>query len=122
VATYVQTAKDQHQEQLDALNELLTGNGRAEVTEPDAGLSQTVDEQLAQVTDVKGAAELARELEEIAAATYQKAIPSLTPDSAVVAGSILCVDRQHVAVLNFALGEYPVPDTFASTSKAASAS
>ena len=57
-----------------------------------------------------------------AAATYLKAIPTLTPDTAVVAGSILCVDQQHVAVLNYALGEYPVPDTFATTKGAASAS
>jgi hypothetical protein len=27
---------------------------------------------------------------------------------------------QHVAILNFALGEYPVPDTFATTDKAVS--
>ena len=29
---------------------------------------------------------------------------------------------QHAAILNFVLGEYPVPDTFAKTDKAASPS
>jgi hypothetical protein len=122
VATFVQTAKDQHQAHLDALNQLLTTNGRSAVTQPDSGLKGTVDQKFAQVTDAAGAAKLARELEQTAAATYLKAIPSLTPETAVVAGSILCVDQQHVAVLNYALGEYPVPDTFASTKDAASAS
>lgn len=120
VATFVTTAKDQHQAQLGALNDLLTSNGRSAITEPDAGLKATVDEQFGKVTDVVGAAKLARDLEEIAAATYLKAIPGLTPDTAVVAGSILCVDQQHVAILNYVLGEYPVPDTFGSTKKAAS--
>lgn len=119
VATFVQTARSQHQEQLDALNGLLTSNDRPEVTDPDTGLEATVNEQFGKVTDVVGAAKLARDLEEIAAATYLKAIPTLTPDTAVIAGSILCVDQQHVAILNYALGEYPVPETFASTEKAA---
>jgi hypothetical protein len=37
------------------------------------------------------------------------------------AGSIRIIDRQHVAILNCVLGEYPVPDTFANTGNAASA-
>ena len=122
VATFVQTALGHHQEHLATLNGLLTGNGRPEVTEPDSGLKATVDEQFSKVTDAVGAAQLARDLEQIAAATYLKAIPSLTPETSVVAGSILCVDQQHVAILNYALGEYPVPDTFLSTAKAASPS
>jgi hypothetical protein len=121
VATFVQSAKDQHQAHLDSLNQLLTSNGRTAVSEPDPKLKETADQKLGQVADVAGAAKLARDLEEIAAATYLKAIPALTPDTAVVAGSILCVDQQHVAVLNYALGEYPVPRTFASTKGAASA-
>lgn len=121
-ATYVQTALAQHQTYLDALNGLLTGNGEQAVTMPDPTLKRSVDTQLAQVTDFVGAAKLARELEEIASATYLKAIPGLTPDTAVVAGSILAVGQQRVAVLNYVLGEYPVPEVFARTEKAASPS
>lgn len=120
VATFVQTAGDQHQAYLDTLNGLLTANGRPAVTEPDPTLKATVDAKFAQVADAGGAATLARELEEIASATYLKAIPNLTPDTAVIAASINCVGQQRVATLNFALGDYPVPDTFASTAKAAS--
>jgi hypothetical protein len=45
-----------------------------------------------------------------------------SPDAIELAGSINIIDMQHVAVLNFVLGEYPVPDTFAQTDKAATPS
>ncbi len=119
-ATFVTTAISQHQAQLDRWNQVLTSNGQPEVAEPDPTLKATVDEQFGEVTDFVGAAELARMLEEIAAATYLKAIPTLKlPDAIELAGSINIIDMQHVAVLNFVLGDYPVPDTFASTDDAA---
>jgi hypothetical protein len=121
-ATYVQTALSHHQAYLDALNGLLTANGEAAVTMPDPALKSTVDAQFAQVKDFGGAAMLARELEEISSATYLEAIPNLTPDTAVVAGSILAVGQQRVAILNYVLGDYPVPEVFAQTEKAASPS
>ena len=87
---------------------------------PDAKLKPVVDGAFAKVTDVNGAVGLALMLEEIAAATYQKALPTLTSKDAVkLAGSIQVVDAQHVAVLLFVSGQYPVPATFASTDKAA---
>ena len=40
----------------------------------------------------------------------------VTAEEAITqAGSIFVVDRQHMALLTYALGEYPIPDTFAST-------
>ena len=122
-AEFVTTAMAQHQAQLDKWNEVLTSAGAAPVTTPDPGLEQTVNGEFAKVTDFGGAATLARTLEEIAAATYLKAIPTLqSPDAITLAGSINVIDMQHVAVLNFVLGEYPVPDTFAKTDKAATPS
>jgi len=119
-AEFVTTAMAQHQAQLDSWNEVLTTNGEPEVTDPDPDLKATVDEEFGNVTDFVGAAELARTLEQTAAATYLEAIPTLkSPDAIELAGSINVIDMQHVAVLNFVLGEYPVPDTFASTDAAA---
>jgi hypothetical protein len=110
VAEFVTTAMGQHQEHLDALNGIITAP---------ADLEATVNDMFAEVTDVVGAARLALLLEDTAAATYLSAIPQLTsPDSIAAAGSILCVDRQHAAVLRFVLGEYPIPETFASTEMA----
>ncbi len=121
VAEYVTTAQAQHQAQLDRWNEVLTGAGKDPVSDPPADLEATVNDEFAKVTDVAGAAKLARELEQIAAATYLSVIPLLaTEDPIRLVASIQPIDMQHVAILNFALGEYPVPDTFATTDMAVS--
>lgn len=121
-AEFVKTAMSQHQEHLDTWNGVLTSNGGSEVTTPDAKLKPVVDQKFAQVKDFGGAAKLALELEDIAAATYLGAIPSLTGKEAITAaGQMNITDMQHAAVLRFVLGEYPVPDVFAKTDKAATA-
>lgn len=120
VATYVQTAMGHHQEHLAAWNKVLTSAGEAEVTQPDAKLKPVVDKMFGEVKDVAGAAKLALTLEDIAAQTYLKAIPTLQSKDAIkLAGSIQVVDQQHQSILLFALGQYPVPEVFQKTDKAA---
>lgn len=120
VATFVQTAMGHHQEHLDALNEVVTGSGGSKVTEPNAGLEPTVQDMLSKVKDVPGAANLALLLEDIAAQTYLSVIPVLKSKEAIkLAGSIQVVDQQHQSILLYALGKYPVPETFQKTDKAA---
>lgn len=120
VATYVQTAMAHHQEHLDALNEVVTGSGGTKVTTPNAGLEPTVKDMLSKVKDVGGAANLALLLEDIAAQTYLSVIPVLKSKEAIkLAGSIQVVDQQHQSILLYALGKYPVPETFQKTDKAA---
>jgi len=93
------------------------------VTTPDPRLQPTVDAAFKNVKDVVGAARLALMLEDIASQTYLAAIPKLkAPESIALAASIQPIDMQHAAVLHFVLGEYPVPDVFAKTEKAASPS
>lgn len=122
VAEFVTKAKAQHQEQLDKWNEVLVAAGAPEVTEPNADLDPVVAAEFAKVTDVVGAAKLALMLEQIAAATYQSAIPVLTSkDAILLAGSIQIIDFQHAAILNFVLGNYPVPDTFGKLDQAVAA-
>ena len=122
VAQFVTTAMDQHQKQLDAWNKVLTAAGAPAVTAPNATLKPTVDAMFAKVKDVAGAATLALLLEQIAAATYQSAIPVImNKDAITLAGSIQIIDFQHAAILNFVLGNYPVPDTFGKLDKAVAA-
>ena len=122
VATFVQTAMDQHQKQLDAWNKVLSAGGAPAVTAPNATLKPVVDAAFGKVTDVAGAAKLALMLEQIAAATYQSAIPVITDKDAItLAGSIQIIDAQHAAILNFVLGNYPVPDTFGKLDQAVAA-
>lgn len=115
VVTYVTTAIEQHQQYLDSWNGIITGSGEAEVTEPNADLKPTVDGLLADVADPAAAAQLALMLEGIAQATYLDALGMLSDGEIIEqTGSIFYVGRQRMAVLNFVLGEYPVPDVFAS--------
>jgi len=117
---YVKTAMAHHEEHLAAWNKVLKGAGKPEVSTPDAKLKPTVDAEFAKVKDFGGAATLARTLEEIAAATYLSAIPTLKSKDAIkLAASIQSIDAKHVAILNYVLGVYPVPDVFAKTDKAA---
>jgi len=116
VAEYATTAKKNHQAALDAWNGVLADNGESEVSDPPADLETTVNEAFAEVTDIGGVAELALMLEGIAADTYLDAQSMLEgSDAKQLAGSIQVIDRQHIAILNFVLGEYPVPDVFQST-------
>ena len=113
VATFVTTVKGQHAQHAQAWNSAIMAAGHPAVTGPDKALVPTVDRAFAKVTDVTGAAKLALSLEDIAAATYQSAISAVTaPSSVKVAASIQPVEMQHAAILNFVLGQYPVPNAF----------
>ncbi len=121
VATFVTTAGAQHKQHLATWNGILSAAGKPEVTAPDAKLQPTVAAEFAKVTDAAGAAKLALMLEEIAADTYAKAIPTLQSKDAIkAAAQIFIVDQQHQAILNYALGNYPVPEVFVNPDKAAS--
>ena len=112
VAEFATTALAHHQEASDALAE-AAGGITAEV---DPDIKATVDDAFAQVKDVAGLAQLALSLELQAAATYLEVLPKLQSKAAIdLVGSIMPIERQHAAILTFALGEYPVPDTFATT-------
>ena len=112
VAEFATTAQAHHQAASDALAQAAGG---ITPTVP-ADIEATVNEAFAKVTDVPGLARLALGLELQAAATYLDVIPKLTTEPAIaLAGSILPIERQHAAILHYVLGEYPVPDTFATT-------
>ena len=120
VGEYVKTAMAHHTEHLNAWNKVITGAGGTAVTEPNAKLKPVVDAEFAKVKDAGGAAKLALMLEEIASQTYLKVMPTLQSKDAIkLAVSIQAVDQMHIAILLFALGQYPVPDVFQKTEKAA---
>jgi Ferritin-like domain len=119
VAEFATTVRGHHQAALDRWNAVLTGAGQQAVTAPPAQLESAVNRQFGAVTDVNGVAQLALTLEQIAAATYLDALGKLESEAAItLAGSIQPIDRQHIAVLLFVLGMYPVPETFATVEMA----
>ena len=120
-AEFVQTALNQHQEIADALNGVLTGAGREEVTEANADVkAAVVDPAFAAAKNFGDAAKLARTLEIAASATYLKAVQSQLTAKPIIrtAAGIQSTGQQRVAILNYVLGDYPIPDTFQKTDAA----
>ena len=119
VVTFAQTAQKQHRDHADAWNAILTGAGKAAIpsTYGDTTVfTGVVAPAFAQVKDVAGLAGLALSLENVAAATYLSGIAAATIPAAIkTAATIQPVEMQHAAILNFVLGNYPVPDSFAKT-------
>jgi hypothetical protein len=108
VATFAETAMSQHEDHAKAWNAALTAAGKPAVTATDPALTPTVNQKFGQVTNVTQLAELALLIENIAAQTYQGAIPALTASSSVgVAATIHPVEMQHAAILYYVLGRYP---------------
>lgn len=122
VATFATTAQSQHKDHAAAWNSILTGASKPAVT----GVDKTIQDKVvtpafAQVKDIPGLAKLALTLENSAAATYLAGITLLSSKDAIkIAATIQPVEMQHAAILNFVLGQYPVPVSFATTDGAAS--
>jgi Ferritin-like domain len=123
VATFVQTAMSQHSDHAKAWNAVLSSANVPTITNVPLSNQASVNQALGAVTTVGGVATLALELENQAAQTYLFAAGNVTSAGGIsTAASIAPVEAMHAAILQFVLGEYPVPDDFLGTSKAASAS
>lgn len=120
VATFAQTAMAQHTDHAAAWNALIYSAGYRKITAPNAPIGATINAAFAQVTDVPGVAKLALSLEDAAAATYLEAVGVVSGKKAIeTAATIQPVEMQHAAILNFVLGQYPVPQSFSLTTGAA---
>ncbi|PYC76349.1 hypothetical protein C7C46_22540 [Streptomyces tateyamensis] len=121
VATFITTAMAQHADHAKAWNAVLTGAGKPAIT--DVPLSNQPDTlaALGKATSVGDVAKLALQLEDQAAQTYLFATYNVTsPAGIATAATIAPVEAMHAAVLNYVLGQYPVPDDFLPVDKAAS--
>lgn len=116
VVTFATTAKSQHQDHANAWNAIVTSAGYKKVTVTDPAVTPTIQSAFTQVKDVTGLAKLALQLENTAAGTYLNGIGVASSNQAIsTAATIQPVEMQHAAILNFVLGQYPVPDAFAKT-------
>lgn len=119
VATFVQTAMKQHSDHAQAWNTLLSRAGKPTIS--DAPLSITQD-QLAMLNAAKSVPDLAKfalSLENIAAQTYTFATGNVSdPTGIITAATIQPVEAMHAAILNFLIGEYPIPDPVIGTRNA----
>ncbi|MBR7836753.1 ferritin-like domain-containing protein [Actinospica durhamensis] len=122
-ATFMQTAMSQHEDHAKAWNAVLTGAGLAAITGIPLSNAAATANAVNSATSTAAVAKLALGLENQATETYLYAIGNVSNSGAIAtAASIAPVEAMHAATLNFVLGQYPVPDSFISTSKAASPS
>lgn len=120
VATFVTTAMAQHADHAKAWNSVLTGAGTRAITNVPLSNQPATLAALGKATDVGAVAKLALQLEDQAAQTYLYATYSVTSAAGIAtAASIAPVEAMHAAILNYVLGQYPVPDDLLPTDKAA---
>jgi hypothetical protein len=119
VTTFMQTAMKQHADHAQAWNAALSKAGKPTIT--DAPLTITQD-QMAKINaarSVPDVAKLALNLENGAAQTYTFAIANVSdPGGIMTAATIQPVETMHAVILNFMLGQYPIPDSFIGTTNA----
>lgn len=120
VGTFAKTAMDQHAAHAKAWNGVLTGAGRPAVTGVPLSNQPATLKALGQAKDAGAVARLALDLEDQAAQTYLFAVGNVSSPAGIrTAASIAPVEAMHAAILHFVLGEYPVPDAFLQTDRAA---
>jgi hypothetical protein len=113
VATFVQTVLGQHADHARAWNAALSAAGKPPVTEAPLSITQEQMARLATLRSVPDVAKFALNLENVAAQTYTFAVANVTdPRGILTAATIQPVEAMHAAILNYLLGQYPVPDTF----------
>ncbi|WP_328318637.1 ferritin-like domain-containing protein [Streptomyces sp. NBC_00388] len=123
VATFIQTAMAQHKDHANAWNGVLSSAGKPKITDVPLSDQPAVTKALGQVKDVTGVAKLALQLEDQATETYVFATYNVKSMGGVnTAATIAPVEAMHAAILHYVLGQYPVPDAFIGTKKAASPS
>jgi len=123
VATFATTAMAQHADHAKAWNAILTGAGKPAITNVPLTNQPATLKALDAATTVGDVANLALELENQAAQTYLFATYNVSSAGGIAtAASIAPVEAMHAAILNFVLGQYPVPDDFLPVDKAASPS
>jgi hypothetical protein len=123
VGQFAKTAMAQHADHAKAWNAVLSSAGKPTISGVPLSGQPAVQKALGGVKNVGDVAKLALQLENQAAQTYLFAAFNVTsPGGISTAASIAPVEAMHAAILQFVLGEYPVPDNFVGTDMAANPS
>ena len=123
VATFAQTAMSQHADHAKAWNGVLSSAGKPMINGVPLSGQPQVLQALGSVNSVGGVANLALQLENQAAQTYLFAAFNVTSAGGIATASTIApVEAMHAAILQFVLGQYPVPDNFLGVDKAANPS
>lgn len=113
VATFVKTAMAQHKDHAAAWNGVLTRANLPAVSGAPLTITKQQVDMLDAAKSVPDVAKLALALENAAAQTYTFAAANVTDAGGIMtAATIQPVETMHAAILNFVLGQYPVPVSF----------
>jgi hypothetical protein len=119
VGTFVTTAMAQHKDHSQAWNAVLTKANLPAITGTPLTITAGQVAALGQAKTIADVAKLALALENAAAETYTFATENVTDAGGIMtAATIQPVETMHAAILNFVLGQYPVPVSFIGTSNA----
>jgi hypothetical protein len=117
VGTFIQTVMKQHSDHAQAWNAVLSKAGKPTVNDAPLTITQDQVAMLNAAKSVPDVAKLALNLENVAAQTYTFATANVSDAGGIMtAATIQPVETMHAAILNFILGQYPIPDTFIGTS------
>jgi hypothetical protein len=113
VATFVQSAMKQHADHAQAWNAVLTRAGKPPIDGAPLTITQDQVNMLNAARSVPDVAKLALNLENAAAQTYTLVTANVSDAGGITtAATIQPVETMHAAILNFILGQDPVPDSF----------
>ena len=113
VANFMQTAMKQHSDHAQAWNAVLSKAGKPTINDAPLSITQDQVNMLSAATSVPDVAKLALNLENVAAQTYTFASANVIDAVGIMtAATIQPVETMHAAILNFILGQYPIPDSF----------
>lgn len=120
VGAFAKKAMEQHAAHAKAWNAVLTGSGKPAIRGVPLSNQPAVLRALGQARNIGTVAHLALQLEDQAAQTYLFAAGHVNSPAGIrTAASIAPVEAMHAAILHFVLGQYPVPDAFLQTDRAA---
>jgi hypothetical protein len=119
VATFAVTAMAQHKDHAAGWNAVLSKAGLPTIMDTPLTIAKAEVAKLGQATSVVDVAKLALDLENAAAETYTFAVANVNDAGGIMtAATIQPVEAMHAAILNFVLGQYPVPMSDIGTSNA----
>jgi hypothetical protein len=120
IANFITVAMKQHKDHSAAWNSVLVKAKLPAITGAPVSLAPTEVSMLQAAKSVPDVAKVALGLENAAAETYTFAAANVTDIGGIMtAATIQPVETMHAAILNFVLGQYPVPVSFIGIDKAA---
>jgi Ferritin-like domain len=113
VITFEQTAMKQHADHAQAWNAVLSKAGKPTINDAPLSITQDQITKINAARSVPDVAKIALNLENGAAQTYTFVAANVSdPGWIMTAATIQPVETMHAAILNFVLGQYPIPDSF----------